>query len=126
MSGEDELRAYATNLGRLPARLVPGVDAVLKRGAQNIKTGLQDNLAQSRHFRPAAASISYDRDGDFGTVGYVIGPDKQRFAGALANIAFFGTSRGGGTVDFEGPFRDELPAVEKYLGDLLEDLGGDL
>ena len=126
MSGDDELRRFGRDLGKIAGTAIPKVDAVLKRGAQNIKTGLQDNLAQSEHFRSAAASISYDRVGRFGSLEYVVGPDKDRFAGPLANIAFFGTSRGGGTVDFDGPFREELPNVEKYLGDVLDDLGGTL
>jgi len=126
MNGDEELRRFATGLGKIAGAAVPQVDAVLKRGAQNIKTGLQANLAASDHFRAAAASISYDRVPGIGAIEYVIGPDKDRFAGALANIAFFGTSRGGGTVDLDGPFREELPNVEKYLGDVLDDLGGAL
>lgn len=126
MSGEEELRRFATNLGKISGRAVPKADAVLKRGAQNIKQGLQANLAESIHFRQVAAAISYDRAGGWGSLGWEIGPDKDRYAGALANVAFFGTSRGGGTVDLEGPFREEVPNVERFLGDVLEDLGGEL
>ena len=126
MSGEEELRQYAQNLGRAAGKSIPQVNAVLKRGAQNVKAGLQENLVRSRHFRQAAASISYEQVGGFGSLEWEIGPDKDRYAGALANIAFFGTSRGGGTVDLEGPFREEVPNVERFLGEVLEDLGGEL
>ena len=62
----------------------------------------------------AFTAISYDQIGGVRALGYEIGPDKDRHAGALANVAFFGTSRGGGTVDFDGPLRDNVhpdPAV---------------
>lgn len=126
MNGSEELRAYATNLGRIGLEVAGEVDKVLKRGAQNIKTGLQENLRESKHFRQVAASISYDQIGDVRALGYEVGPDKERHAGALANVAFFGTSRGGGTVDFEGPLREEEPRLVGYLQELLGRMGGDL
>ena len=126
MNGSEELRRYATNLGRLGLEAAGEADKILKRGAQNIKTGLQENLRESKHFRQVAASISYDQIGGMRALGYEVGPDKDRHAGPLANIAFFGTSRGGGTVDFEGPLREEEPRLVSHLQDLLGRMGGDL
>ncbi|GAA1110537.1 hypothetical protein [Nesterenkonia jeotgali] len=119
MTAGNELQRFGTDLGRIASRALPDVDKVLEVGANKIKKGLNDNLAGSSSFRPASGSVTYDRQAGLGSISYVIGPDKQRRGGALGNIAFFGTSRGGGTVDLEGPLREEAPIVEGLLGDLM-------
>ena len=49
-----------------------------------------------------------------------IGP-KKGSPGSLANIAYFGASRGGGgqVPDPEGALLAELPVLEKYLAEIL-------
>lgn len=97
----------------------------MSRGALNIKRAMQHDLEQSGNagIRHVARSISYDLiDGD-GTVEAEIGPDKP--SGALANIAYFGTSRGGGhTRDPIEALSEESAALEKAIADIVEDIWG--
>ena len=75
----------------------------------------------SSSMRPRSLSISYDRtDLSPTSVTYEVGPDKSRSGGGLGNIAFFGTSRGGGTVDLEGPLYAEMPNLAREAMNLLK------
>ena len=120
-----EVHAFAAELGRVAGKALPGLDAVLKKGAQQIKDDLVADAKGSRHFKQIAPTISYDREAGIGRIGYEIGPDKDRGGAAkLANIAYFGGARGGGgTLDLDGPLRAEEPrlmsALDDYLGGLL-------
>ena len=78
------------------------------------------------HFKALAGAISYDSAYRLGQVGYEIGPDKGRRGGALGNIYYFGTSRGGGSGDIDKPLNSEAPRLEKALGDLLGEIGDSL
>ena len=102
----------------------PEVKAVVERGALNIKKQLVAEMQRSPHFKGVARGISYDMRtvGGFGggAIEAEIGPESSG-PGALANVAYFGTSRGGGTVpDPQGALEAEAPNVEKYLTDLIE------
>lgn len=120
----DEMRRLATDVVKAAGRLasLEDVDAVMKKGSTVIKDGQNANLAGSGSFQGIAGSVTYDRTAALGGVAYEGGPDKARHGGALANIAFFGGSRGGGTVDFDGPLDAEIPAIEEKLADLIEGL----
>ena len=136
MSGAEELSRLAGALGKAGDGIMADLQPVMKRAAQNIKTDLQSNLQASKHFKGAAGSISYDRtDLSPTSVAYEVGPDKARGrvsskegrkkttsykGGAVANIAFFGTSRGGGTVDLEGPLYAEMPNLAREAMNLLK------
>lgn len=113
--GSAEFRALANDLGRIAGSAVKEVDAVLKRGAQNVKTEMVADVSASVYFKVMAGSISYDSHYRVGMPRYVVGPDKDRFAGALGNIYYFGTSRGGGTGDIEKPLRSEEPRLQSAL-----------
>lgn len=120
MSADAELRAFADDLGKIAVEAVPEANKILEKGALKIKDSLTENVKASKHFKGMAGSISYDpKFQGLTSLGFVIGPDKARRGGALGNIAFFGTSRGGGTVDLEGPLRDEAPVIEGLLEDLV-------
>ena len=113
-----ELRAFAAHLQSASSSL--DVEQVVSKGALNIKNQLVAEMRQSRHFGQISSSISYDITGGAGDVEAEIGPVKGS-PGSLANIAYFGSSRGGGTVaDPEGALLAEAPNLEKYLGDLAE------
>lgn len=119
MTAGSEMQRFSADLGKIASRAVPDVDKVLEVGANKIKSGLNENLRASKHFKGMGGSVTYDRKGGLGNLSYIIGPDKARRGGALGNIAFFGTSRGGGTVDLEGPLREEAPVIEGLLDDLM-------
>lgn len=124
MSGADELRKFAQDLGRIAHQALPDTDAVMKKGAQNIKNDLIDEANSSPLIGSRMArSISYDSMYGIGHAKYEIGPDKSRRGGALGNIYYFGTSRGGGTGDLEGPLAREAPNIERELNKLVDKWG---
>jgi len=112
-----QVDAFAQDLARAGAELERKAEPVIERGALNIKNQLVDEMSASRHFRAVARSISYDRDG----LEAEIGPEKGA-PGSLANIAYFGSSRGGGTVpDPIHALEAEVPNVERWLAEVAED-----
>lgn len=123
-----ELRALAADMRAVPERLNRHLRPVIERGALNVKNALQEDMSARTHFPQLARSINYDVhltsfDGD-GVMEAEIGPDKARFGGALANIAYFGASRGGGgrVRDPMERLEEEQPRFEQALADALEDL----
>lgn len=123
-----ELIRFANDLGKIAGKVVPEVDAVLKKGANNIKEELIADVKRSRHFsgkrKPSLeAGISYDPIGGVGSLGYEIGPEIGRAGGSLGHIYYLGTSRGGGTGDIEGPLNNEKPNIERELGKLVDRWG---
>lgn len=126
MSGEAELWDLAVNLGKIAGSALDDVDAVLKKGAQNVKTEMQADVSRSQHFKGMAGSISYDSHYLPGRARYVVGPDKGRRGGSLGNIYYFGTSRGGGSGDIEKPLRTEEPKLMSALDGLAAKWAGRL
>lgn len=120
-----EVRQIAADAGRLPGELSRWLRPAVSKGALNIKRALQADLEQSGNagIRAVARSISYDLTDTGTTVEAEIGPDKP--SGALANIAYFGTSRGGGhTRDPIEPLNEEAEAFQKAVAEIVEDLWG--
>ena len=129
--GTRELRQLATNLGRIAGSAVDDVDGVIKKGAQNIKDEMRADVKTSRHFSSKKKSgleqsITYDSHYLPGRVRYEIGPDKYKRGGALGNIYYFGTSRGGGTGDIDKPLRSEEPKTMDALSKLATKWAGQL
>jgi len=101
--------------------LVAAVRPLMERGGLNMKRQMVAEMAASTHFGPTAPSISYDVKGSAmaGGIEVEVGPDKSR-RGALANVAYFGTSRGGGTVpDPVGALNAEAPRFVSALEALI-------
>lgn len=81
------------------------------------------DLASSTHFSGITFSVDYDIKVDGSGVEGRIGPNKGKYGGALANVAIFGTSRGGGTVpDPSIALAAEADRFEDALGALFEGL----
>lgn len=118
----DSLAGLIADLGKVHTALYRTVEQTVEKGALELKDQLNANLRASRHFRGAAGSVTYDGLVALGSVGFEVGPDKDRRGGALANIAFFGTSRGGGTVDMDGPVQSVGDRTERFLGLAVEGL----
>ena len=121
-----EVTALVADMRKVDDRLTRWVKPAVEKGAVNIKNQLREEMADSTHFKGAASAISYDMlEGGFGGGGVFeaeIGPTKGK-PGSLANIAYFGTSRGGGTVpEPSKALMDELPNFTKALEDLASDL----
>lgn len=110
-----EMNAFASSLGRVIDGAHDDVDAVIKKGALNIKNEMIADVSGSRHFKGMAGSITFEHENTAGTLRRVIGPDKARRGGSLGNIYYFGTSRGGGSGDIEKPLRSEEPRTVSAL-----------
>ncbi|QRQ79174.1 hypothetical protein [Glutamicibacter protophormiae] len=122
MSGADELRKFAADLGKVAGKAVDDIEPVMKKGAQNIKEDLQSQV-EGTSWQGLRNAISYDRIGGIGSLGYEIGPDKGRRGGGLGNLWYFGGSRGGGYGDLEGPLAAETPNLERELGRVVDGWG---
>lgn len=118
-----ELKRYANDLMRLEPKVERQVDSILKKGATNVKNTLREDMSQSRSFKQIARTINYDIEKFDGGIEAQVGPNKHWRAGRLANIAYFGGSRGGGgTVDFDNGIRKELPNLNEHLGRVMRDV----
>lgn len=118
-----ELRTLAADMTGVDGRLARHIRPVLSKAALNIKQDSAKAFQSSGNagFRYVGSTVSYDIEQSSSEVSAEIGPSKP--AGALANVAIFGTSRGGGTVpDLTVALAAEAPNLEKYLGDLAEEL----
>lgn len=125
MAGDD-LRSFAADLTEAAGLLPKTVRPVVHRGAGKIQRQLNREMRGSTHFRNTLKDgrIDYSMTTDADGIEAQIGPRSDPgHSGALANIAYFGTSRGGGTVaDPSGALQEEIPHFEKALADVLEGL----
>lgn len=114
--------AAAADLGAALDGLPKKVRASVSKGALNIKNAMKADMAASEHFGQVASSITYDLNGSDYAPEAEIGPRKGS-PGSLANIAYFGGARGGGTVrDPIEPANEEAPNFEAALTAILDDL----
>ncbi|MFC4034542.1 hypothetical protein ACFO3J_24140 [Streptomyces polygonati] len=96
MSGIDlsELEALTASIAASTAIVQREGAAIVKRGAQNIKTDWRANAAATAgaHARLYPASISYDVTEAPGVIEAEIGPDKAKLQGPLGNLLEFGSA----------------------------------
>lgn len=110
-----EIQKLAVTLESDTRQTAKGVRPIVAKGALNIKNQLVKEARASKHFRGFAPAISYTLANYAGGASAEIGPVKGS-PGSLANIAYFGTSRGGGTVPAPwGALEAETPNVEAAL-----------
>lgn len=113
----EEARQLAVDMRRVSAKMGPQVQAVVAKAAVNIKADLAAKLKASRHFK-GFADVSYDLFA--AGFGAEIGPTKGG-PGAGANLAYFGTSRGGGTVEEPAEaLKRETTQFERWLASIAE------
>ena len=120
-----EVVSFAAELEGVPQALARHAIPVLKRFAQDVKTDMQTDFRSSgnRGFQKIANFVRYD-DITPGAGGYEteVGVDKGG-AGSLANLAVYGTPKGGGSH----PRPDQIavwhqPAYEKSLQDMAAEI----
>ena len=117
-----ELDVLAADLDKASAVVAVSVRQIIAKGAVNIKKQLREEMGASAHFGQAARSITYDMTGSGDEIVAEVGPTKTA-AGPLANIAYFGTSRGGGTVpDPMGALQAEGVRTVAYFDKLIQGL----
>lgn len=117
-----EFRKLAVDLGAAGDKVGREVDAVLARGALNIKRQLQSEAQGHAHAPGLPAAITYESHvGAAGAIEYEIGP-RTGGAGSLA-FYYFGNSRVGPSLpDPMLALEREAPTVERFVGDALEGL----
>lgn len=109
-----QVNELAERLATVAARKHGMVAAAVKHGAQNIKEGVQSDLQSSGNRAIRRIGIAYEMKEKGTVIEADIGPRKGG-ASDLANIAFFGTSRGGGHHRFYEHGVDELEPTAKYV-----------
>lgn len=124
--GTAELRQFAIAVGHIADGAYDEVDAVISKGALNVKSEMIADVSASRHFKGMAGSITYEHHNTRGVIRREIGPDKGRRGGSLGNIYYFGTSRGGGTGDIEKPLRTEEPRLLSAMQALVDRWAGQI
>jgi len=113
-----ETRRLEADLTKIPGRVVRDVEAVTRRAAQNIKTGLAADAENDGHYPDFADAITYERKfSSLTSIDYEIGPDKDRRQGALGNILYFGTSKNAPVLSLDGPVQAEEPNFLRALRD---------
>lgn len=89
-----EVSALASRIERAIVRTNAAVAPIVRKGAQNIKNDVRKDLATSGNHGIASIPIGYEITSTVRTVRADVAPLYK--AGGLANVAFFGTSKGGG------------------------------
>ncbi len=117
-----EVKEFASELGKVPAKVVTGVRPAVVKAGVNMKKQLREEMDKSKHFK-ASRSINFDVSD--GGLAVAVGPSKGH-PGSIANIAYFGgVNGGGGTVpDPRGALEAEAPRFEKALADLVGEILG--
>ena len=116
-----QVNALAQKLAAAPLKKHALVAAAVKKGAQNIKEAIQEDVKGSGNKGIRRIPIAYEMKAEGTRIEADIGPRKEG-AGNLANIAFFGTERGGGTHKFYEHGEDELDATADYVRKAAEGL----
>lgn len=118
-----ELDHLAADFHAVPARLIPKVRGVVSKGAVNIKAQLKRETQGSSYFAKIGPTINYDLVvGEFAgdaSVEATIGPNPNLGGAAQLAGAYFGWSRGGGTLpDPALALADEEPRFVENLAKL--------
>ena len=115
-----ELRTLTADLTSAGARVAGEVRPLVQAGAMAIKKQMRAEMGASAHFKGAAQAIDFDLIDRPGDVTAEIGPKVGTGqVGGLGGIAYFGSSRGGGTVaDPQGALDAEAPRLERAIADL--------
>lgn len=109
-----EVKAFAAKLQAAPERKRRRVSMIVKKAAQNVKTTTRADLTSSGNAAFRHIPISYEMQDRGSVVEADVAPDDGG-AGNLANLAFFGTAKGGGTHDFYQHARTEFPNLVREL-----------
>ena len=117
---DDTLDSLAHDLGEEADTILDRVRPVIAKAAVNVKQQMGNEMRGSRSFWAVAHTIGYDDIVESaGAISVEIGPTHGRGdPGSLANIAYFGGARGGGSTvpDPMGALEAEIPATIDWLG----------
>lgn len=124
-----ELRKLAHDFGLVAPKVANKVKPIMAKTGLAMKKRMQADFRGSAHFKQVAASVDYDVKvlglGGDGVIQVEVGPNAARSSSAaLAGIAYFGTSKGGGASvpDPIVPMRLEEPILLGFLEMAVEGL----
>lgn len=103
-----EVREFAAKLAAAPEKKRRRVAMIVKKGAQNVKNETRADLTSSGNAAFRRIPIAYEMHERGSMVEADVAPTDGG-AGDLANLAFFGTAKGGGTHVFYQHARREFP-----------------
>lgn len=101
-----DLKRLERDLGRVPAEVVPKVVAIVKRGAQNIKTDWQKAWSGHPHIKHLPRAVTYDMKITPRGVSAEIGPELGKRQGPLGGIIEHGSPT-------SAPIPGGLPAADR-------------
>jgi len=120
-----EIREFGVDLGNVEKRFLDDVEAVVTKGALNIKKDSAKRIRGHPHAPHYPRSISYDVKRTFGGIEAEIGPDKDRRQGALGNILEYGTINNPPLPHLAPALDAEEPKYVRALEDLFGRLLGE-
>lgn len=116
------LKEWRGVLADAPADVVPETRKVVAKASLNIKNDAKKKISGLAHAPHYPRAIGYDTAVAGTKVTSEIGPDKRKPQGALGNILEYGSVNNAPLAHL-GPALDfEVPNLERYLGELGEDL----
>lgn len=115
-----ELTAFGRRVAAAHAMASVKVAQAVKKGAQNVKESIQEDVAGSGNAGIRKVQVAYEL-GSTGTTVYADVSPRDGGASDLANIAFFGTAKGG-THAFYEHAETELPPLAEYVADAADDM----
>ncbi len=116
-----DLTAWEHDLEKVAVTVVPKMEAIVTKGALNVKNGARDLAKQiGPHARIYPYSISYDVTTEGLKVEAEIGPDKDKPQGALGNLLQYGSSKNPPHDHLGPPLDAEAPRLEQYAATLGE------
>ena len=95
-----QVEEFAHDMGRIPGRVVPEAQKVVKKAVQNVKDDARSRVSGHPSWKRLSHTINYDMYGLEGEVGY----DDQG-QGELGGIYEFGSAR-------RGPHPTLIPAAK--------------
>ncbi len=122
MSDVSQLTRFAGRLRRAPSIKQRKVRATTVKAAMNIKKAVKADLAGSSNAGIRKIPIVYDEPFLSAPMQTTIRIGPKEKTGGLANIAFFGTSKGGGHHQFYEHADAELATWKRYLTEAMEGL----
>ena len=117
-----ELAGLAKGFIRIQGAALPLVDAVVGKGALNIKRDAVRRVSGLKHAPAYPRSISYDVFHTLTSAQAQIGPDKGKRQGALGNILEYGTVKNAPVPHLQPALDTEAPKFITALGVLAAQL----
>lgn len=126
----DEIHQLAVDIGKIPHAMSKKVQPIMFKTGMVMKKVMVADVKKSHHFRGKRApgldaSIDFDVKFSAGHWEMEVGPNADRApAAALAGIAYFGGSNGGGgtVTDPTVRMREEAPKFFGFMEELTEGL----